>query len=50
MLGFLVRSLSGAAGVARGSITDMRLGVEVTIGALGLRSVGCRSCLVAGTR
>jgi len=49
-LGFLVRPLGGAAGVARGGVADTRLGVEVTIGALGLCLVGRRSRLVAGTR
>ena len=49
-LGFLVRPLGGAAGVARGGVADTRSGVKVTIGALGLRSVGRRSRLAAGTR
>jgi len=41
--------LSGAAGRSRGGVADTRLGVEAAIGALGLRSVGRRGCLVAGT-
>jgi hypothetical protein len=49
-LGFLIRPLGRAAGVARGGVANTRLGVEVTIRALGLRSVGRRSRLIAGTR
>ena len=47
-LGFFVR-LSGAAGGSRGGVADTRLGVEAAIGAPGLRSVGRRGRLAAGT-
>ena len=48
-LGFFVRPLGGAAGGSRGGIADTRSGVEATIGAPGLRSVGRRGRLTAGT-
>jgi len=47
-LGFFVR-LGGAAGGSRGGVADTRSGVEAAIGAPGLRSVGRRGRLVAGT-
>ena len=47
-LGFLVR-LGGAAGGSRGGVADTRSGVEAAIGAPGLRSVGRRGRLAAGT-
>jgi hypothetical protein len=47
-LGFFVR-LGGAAGGSRGGVADTRSGVEAAIGAPGLRSVGRRGRLAAGT-
>jgi hypothetical protein len=47
-LGFFVR-LGGAAGGSRGGVADTRSGVEAAIGAPGLRSVGRRGRLIAGT-
>ena len=47
-LGFLIR-LSGAAGGSRGGVADTRLGVKAAIGAPGLRLVGRRGRLAAGT-
>jgi len=47
-LGFFVR-LGGAAGGSRGGVADTRLGVKVAIGAPGLRLVGRRGRLAAGT-
>jgi len=41
--------LSGATSGSRGGVADTRLGVEVAIGALGLRLVGYRGCFIAGT-
>ena len=49
MPGFFVRPLGGAAGGSRGGVADTRLGVEAAIGAPGLRSVGRRGRLAAGT-
>ena len=50
VLGFLICPLSGATGVARGGIANTRLGVEITIRALGLYLAGYRSCFIVGTR
>jgi hypothetical protein len=47
--GFFVRPLGGAAGGSGGGVADTRSGVEAAIGAPGLRSVGRRGRLAAGT-
>ena len=47
--GFFVYSFSGAAGRSRGGVTDMYSGVKAAIRALGLRLVGHRGRLIAGT-
>ena len=49
-LSFLIYPLSRAAGVARGSITNMCLGVKVAIKVLGLCLVGRRNYFIVGTR
>ena len=49
MPGFFVHPLGGAAGGSRGGVANTRSGVKAAIGALGLRSVGYRGRLAAGT-
>ena len=49
MPSFFVHPLSGAAGGSKGGVADTRSGVKAAIGALGLRSVGHRGRLAAGT-
>ena len=49
MPGFFIRPLGGAAGGSRGGVADTRSGVKAAIGASGLRSVGHRGRLAAGT-
>ena len=49
MSSFFIHPFNGTAGGSRNGVADTCLGVEAAIGALGLRSVGHRGRLAAGT-